>query len=118
MKVSLLGVALLALTATVGFAQTGEAQAASAPMHRHAASIKQRRQHQQHRIAQGIRTGRINARQAVRLERREASIGRQQRHMRAFHRGHLTRANRIRLNRRLNRASRAIYRAKHRNAKG
>jgi len=114
MKVSLLGVGLLALTAAIGFAQTGAAQAAPAPMHRHAATINQRRQHQQHRIAQGIRTGRLNARQAVRLERREASIGRQERHMRASGRGRLTR---VRLNRRLNRTSRAIYRNKHGNVK-
>jgi hypothetical protein len=112
MKVSLLGVGLLALSATVGFAQTGVAQAAPAPMHRHAATINQRRQHQQRRIAQGIRTGRLNARQGARLERREASIGRQERHMRIANRGHLTRANHVRLNRRLNRTSRAIYRAK------
>lgn len=113
MKVSLLGVGLLALTATIGFAQTASAQAAPALMQRHAATINQRRQHQQRRIAQGIRTGRLNGRQAVRLERREASIGRQVHHMRTANGGHLTRANRVRLNRRLNRTSRAIYRAKH-----
>ncbi|MGA2167888.1 MAG: hypothetical protein ABSG62_06710 [Terracidiphilus sp.] len=108
MKVSLLGVGLLALTSTIGFAQ-----AAPAPMQRHAATINQRREHQQQRIAQGIRAGRLNARQASRLERREASIGRQERHMRAAHNGRLTRAGRVALNRRLNRTSRAIYRAKH-----
>ena len=113
MRASLFGVGLLALTATIGLAQTGAAQAAPAPMQRHAATISQRRQHQQRRIAQGIRTGRLNARQAVRLERREASIGGQERRMRFAGRGRLTRVDRIRLNRRLNRTSRAIYRAKH-----
>jgi len=106
-KVSLLGVGILALGSTIGFAQT-----APAPVQRHAATINQRREHQQQRIAQGISTGRLNARQASRLERREASIGRQERHMRAAHRGRLTRADRIALNRRLNRTSRAIYRAR------
>jgi hypothetical protein len=109
MKVSLLGVGLLALTSTIGFAQAAPA----APMQRHAATINQRREHQQQRIGQGIRTGRLNARQGARLERREASIGRQERHMRAADRGHLTRTDRVRLNHRLNRTSRAIYRAKH-----
>jgi len=113
MKVSLLGVGLLALTATIGFAQTGVAQAVPVPAQRHAATINQRRVHQQHRIAQGIRSGRLNARQSARLERREASIGRQVRHMRAAGRGRLARVDRVRLNRRLNRTSRAIYRAKH-----
>jgi hypothetical protein len=109
MKVSLLGVGLLALTSTIGFAQV-----APAPMQRHAATINMRREHQQQRIGQGIQTGRLNARQAVRLERREASIGRQEHHMRAADGGRLTHFDRVRLNRRLNRTSRAIYRAKHR----
>lgn len=109
MKVSLLGVGLLALSTTFGFAQ-----AAPAPVQLHAAPISQRRENQQQRIAKGIQTGRLNARQTARLERREASIGRQVRLMRAANHGRLTRRNRTRLNHRLNRSSRAIYRAKHR----
>jgi hypothetical protein len=109
MKVSLLGVGLLALTSTIGFAQ-----AAPAPMQRHAGTINQRREHQQQRIGQGIRSGRLNARQAVRLERREVSIGRQERHMRAADGGRLNHYDRVRLNHRLNRSSRAIYHARHR----
>jgi hypothetical protein len=113
MKVSLFGVGLLALTSTIGFAQASPAPA-PAPMQRHAATINLRREHQQMRIAQGIRTGRLNARQASRLERREASIGRQEHHMRRADGGRLTQFDRVRLNHRLNRTSRAIYRAKHR----
>jgi hypothetical protein len=113
MKVSLFGVGLLALTSTIGFAQAAPAPA-QAPMQRHAATINQRREHQQMRIGEGIRTGRLNARQGARLERREASIGRQERHMRAADGGRLTHFDRVRLNHRLNRTSRAIYRAKHR----
>ena len=109
MRVSLLGVGLLALTSTLGFAQ-----AAPQPTQRHAVTINQRREHQQQRIAQGIHTGRLNARQGARLERREASIGRQERHMRFAGHGRLTRFDRVRLNHRLNHTSRAIYRAKHR----
>ncbi|MDR3773396.1 MAG: hypothetical protein P4L26_08625 [Terracidiphilus sp.] len=108
MKVSLLGVALLAMAATVGFAQ-----ASPAPIARHGVTINQRRAHQQQRIAQGIQSGRLNARQGARLERREASIGRQEHRMRAADRGRLTRTDRVRLNQRLNRTSRAIYRNKH-----
>jgi hypothetical protein len=111
MKVSLLGVGLLALTSTIGFAQ---AAPAPAPMQRHAATINQRRDDQQQRIAQGIRTGRLNARQGARLERREASSGRQEHHMRRADGGRLTHFDRVRLNHRLNRTSRAIYRAKRR----
>jgi hypothetical protein len=111
MKASLLGVGLLALTATLGFAQ-----AAPAPVQRHAATINQRIAHQQHRIAKGVRTGQIKPRQAGRLERREASIVRQEHHMRAAGHGRLNKPARVKLNRRLNRTSRAIYRAKHNRA--
>jgi hypothetical protein len=83
-------------------------------MQRHAATINQRREHQQQRIAEGIHSGRLNARRATRLERREASVGRQERHMRFADHGRLNRVDRVRLNRRLTRTSRAIYRAKHR----
>jgi hypothetical protein len=109
MKVSLFGVGLLALTSTIGFAQ-----AAPVPIQRHAVTINQRRENQQQRIAQGIRSGHLNARQGERLERREASIGRQERLMRTAGHGRLNRRERMRLNHRLNRNSRAIYRARHR----
>jgi hypothetical protein len=108
MKLSLFGVGLLALSSTIGFCQTAPV---SAP--RHAATINQRREFQQHRIAQGVRSGQLTARETNRLERREASIGRTERNMRAADRGHLTRADRVSLNHRLNRTSRAIYRDKH-----
>ena len=106
MKLSLFGVALLALSSTIGFCQ-------AAPMYapRHAATINQRRAHQQRRIGQAIRTGRINARQGARIERREASIARQEHRMRRADGGRLNRAQRVRLNHRLNRTGRAIRRA-------
>jgi len=112
MKASLFGVGLLALCSTFGLAQNAPV---SAP--RHAVTINQRRAFQQHRIAQGVRSGQLTRRETRHLERREVSIGRQERHMRAAHRGHLNRADRVVLNRRLNRTSRAIYRNKHNRAR-
>ena len=114
MKVSLLGVGLLALTSTIGFAQ---AAPAPAPMQRHAATINQRREFQQQRIGQGIRSGRINARQGARLERREVSVARTEHRMRAHDSERLTHFDRVRLNHRLNHTSRAIYRARHHRAR-
>jgi hypothetical protein len=108
MKVSLIGAGLLALSATIAFGQT-----APAPAPRHAAAINQRRGEQQRRIGQGVRSGQLTAGETRRLERREVSIGREERHMRASHQGRLNRADRVALNRRLNRTSRAIYRDKH-----
>jgi hypothetical protein len=112
MKVSLLGVGLLALSSTIGFCQAAPPPAP--PYAPHHATINQRRAMQQHRIAQGVRSGRLTVRQANRLERREVRIGRAERHMRAGDGGRLTRADRMALNHRLDRISRAIYRDKHR----
>jgi len=114
MKVSQLGVGLLALSSTFGLAQAAPAAAPAPVQQRHAVTINQRRENQQQRIAKGIQAGRLNARQGARLERREASIGRQERLMRVAGHGRLTRRERVRLNHRLNRTSRAIYRARHR----
>jgi hypothetical protein len=115
MKVSLLGVGLLAIASTVGFAQ---AAPQAAPVQHHAATINQRSEHQQKRIAEGVRTGRLNARQGARLERKDVRIKRAEYRMRAHHHGRLNRGERMRLNHRLNRNSRAIYRAKHVHARG
>jgi len=124
MKLSFVGVGLLALTSTLGFAQAAPQQAPALKQgpavtqnqhqfnHR-GANINQRRAFQHKRIAMGMRNGSLRPGQAHRLMRREASIGRQERHMRFAHNGRLTRFDRVQLNHRLNRTSRAIYRARH-----
>ena len=124
MKLSFVGVGLLALTSTIGFAQAAPQQAPALKQgpavtlnqphgNFRGANINQRRAFQHKRIAMGLRNGSLRPGQAHRLLRREASIGRQQRHMRFAHNGRLTRFDRVRLNHRLNHASRAIYRARH-----
>jgi hypothetical protein len=113
MKATLLGVGLLALSSTIAFCQAAPPPAPAFAAHH--ATINQRREAQQHRIAQGVRSGRLSARQANRLERREVRIGRTERHMRAFDHGHLTGADRIALNHRLNHTSRAIRHDERRN---
>ena len=129
MKLSFVGVGILALTSTIGFAQAAPQQAPAPKQgpavtmnqrhfQRPSANINQRRAFQHKRIAMGIRNGSLRPGQAHRLMRREASIGRQERHMRFAHRGRLTRFDRVRLNHRLNHTSRAIYRAKHAGHRG
>lgn len=100
MKLSFVASALLALSTTVAMAQT-------APV------IRDRKGDQQARIARGVRSGQLTARETSHLERREASINREERSMRRADNGHLTRADRAALTRRQNRTSRAIYRDKH-----
>jgi len=97
MKLSLVATALLALTSTVAMAQ----------------NINQRKVDQQDRIAQGVRSGQLTARETAHLEGREASINREEYRMRRADGGHLTRFDRAALTHRQNRVSRAIYRDKH-----
>jgi len=89
--------------ATVAFAQKSE--------------VGKRAENQQDRIAQGVRSGQLTAGETSRLERRESSINREDRHMRAEDHGRLTRGDRAVLNHRLNRTSRSIYRDKHNRAR-
>lgn len=76
-------------------------------------NIVQRQFNQQRRIANGFRSGRLNARQTAGLERQHRSIHRQMHMMRARHNGRLTPRDRRILTHRQNVASRRIFRAKH-----
>jgi hypothetical protein len=79
---------------------------------RHPNTINQRRENQQDRIAQGVRSGRLSPRETGHLERREARINHQTRHDRAMNDGRLTNGERKQIDREQNRTSRAIYRDK------
>ncbi|HLY41383.1 MAG TPA: hypothetical protein VKR52_09215 [Terracidiphilus sp.] len=99
-------VAALTVAPAITFAQ-GPAPAAQKQ------TIHQREFNQQRRIANGVRTGRLNGRQTFRLERQQRSIHRQARVMRARNNGRLTMRDRRVLRHRQNMASRRIFRAKH-----
>jgi len=75
--------------------------------------IQQREQNQERRIDQGVASGALTPREAGRLEAREAKIQQDEQRMKSD--GNLTRAERRKLTREQNRASRAIYRKKHNN---
>jgi hypothetical protein len=78
-----------------------------------AQTVDQREMNQQRRIEQGVRSGEITPKEFNRLEKREANIQRTEGRMKEENGGSLTPGERARLNRRLNRTSRAIYRDKH-----
>ena len=78
-----------------------------------AQTINQRRENQQDRIAQGIKSGSLTAGEAARLETKEARLNHEIRDDREDHNGHLTKAERAQINRQQNKLSRQIYRAKH-----
>ncbi len=83
-----------------------------------AQNIHQRKVNQQHRIAQGVKSGQLTPGETARLERQQKGINREERHMRKDDNGHLTAADRRALNRRQNRASANIYAKKHNNRVG
>jgi hypothetical protein len=76
------------------------------------AQINARRINRQDRIAQGIRSGQLTARETARLEHQESRINREVRRDREANCGRLTSGERAQVNRQLNRESARIYRAK------
>jgi len=76
-------------------------------------NINQRKENQQDRIAQGVKSGQLTPGETARLEHRETRLNREERHMRATDSGHLTRRDRRVLTRQQNRESNRIYKDKH-----
>ncbi|WP_445191843.1 hypothetical protein ACT009_14895 [Sphingomonas sp. Tas61C01] len=78
-----------------------------------AQSVNQRQGRQQQRINQGVATGHLTAREAVRDERQQGRIDATEARMRANNGGHLNGNQRAKLENRQNRASARIYNSKH-----
>jgi Ni/Co efflux regulator RcnB len=81
-----------------------------------AGTITQRKENQQDRIAQGVKSGQLTAHETASLENKEARLNRQIRNDRGNDNGHLTAGERARVNRGQNTLSRDIYRDKHNGA--
>jgi len=77
------------------------------------AEVDRREARQQQRIGEGVENGSLTPHETARLERREAKIHNEIKRDRAAHGGHLTPAERAKINREQNHTSRAIYRMKH-----
>jgi len=80
---------------------------------RAAGRIQRRKENQQDRIAQGVKSGALTPRETARLENKEARLNGEIRDMREDHGGKLTPRDRRIINRQQNRLSRQIYRQKH-----
>src|ERR1700743_3683738 len=76
-------------------------------------NITQRKVAQQDRIANGVKSGQLTARETSHLEHQEAGINREERAMRAQDNGHLTKQDRQVIHAQQNQESRRIYRDKH-----
>jgi len=73
--------------------------------------VNKRQHRQQRRIGQGVKSGELTRREAVRLEREQVRIARKEARFKSD--GELTRRERASLQRDLNRSSRHIYGQKH-----
>jgi hypothetical protein len=83
------------------------------PQHPRVNEIQGRIDNQEGRINQGLGKGQITPGQASRDSARDARVERQLQHDEAKHGGHITKREQARLNRELNRNSRAIHRQRN-----
>jgi hypothetical protein len=93
-------IATLSLTTAALSAQTSQ-------------DINQRKENQQDRIAQGVKSGQLTAGETSHLEHQEAGINHEEKAMRAQDNGHLSKADKSVINKQQNQESRRIYRDKH-----
>ena len=76
-------------------------------------TINQRKENQQDRIAQGVKSGQLTPGETSKLEHQEAGINKEERGMRAQDNGHLTKGDKALINKQQNQESKRIYRDKH-----
>src|SRR5947207_5319818 len=78
-----------------------------------AQEIQKRKENQQDRIAQGVKSGQLTAGETANLEHKEAKLNRETRRDRRQNGGNLTNKEKRQINRQQNKLSRQIYRDKH-----
>ena len=107
----------IALAAAVAFAPAMIFAQTSVPVTSTAttkhATVGQRQENQQDRIAQGVKSGQLTAAETAKLEKQEAGIQKEKAGMKAENNGKLTKADRALLQKQENKESKRIYRAKH-----
>jgi hypothetical protein len=97
--ISILTGALLSGTAATSFAAEGR--------------IQQRKENQQKRIAQGVKSGSLTPHETAHLENNEAKLNKEVRQDRKANGGNLTNKEKAQVNRQQNRLSKEIYNQKH-----
>src|SRR5437588_1780913 len=76
-------------------------------------TIQQRKENQQGRIVNGVKSGELTAGETVNLEKKESSLNQEERDMRKLDNGKLTASDRATLNQQQNQVSKQIYQDKH-----
>jgi hypothetical protein len=122
-EVILSAAVLLILAAPSAFAQsqsgtssngsTGASSSSAATTAAAPGKIADRKENQQDRIAQGVQSGQLTAGETKNLETKEAGLNKEERTMRSQDDGHLTAADKAKLNNQQNHLSNQIYDDKH-----
>ncbi len=105
--------ALIVLCVPAGFAQSTSGQGSSAAPAAKPESIKDRKENQQDRIGNGVQSGQLTAGETKNLETKEAGLNKEESNMRKADDGHLTAADRAKLNNQQNHLSNQIATDKH-----
>src|SRR5690349_24379391 len=92
--------------------QSGEA-AAPAPAEKPKPTVAQRKENQQDRIANGVKSGQLTAGETKNLEKKEAAINKETAADRAANGGKLTASEKTQINQQQNQMSKQIYADKH-----
>jgi hypothetical protein len=111
--VILIVTALLALSTAPARAQSQPPSTPSTPAPDKPQTIQQRKNNQQDRVAQGIQSGQLTPGETKNLETKEAGLNQEEHNMRSQDKGHLTAADRTKLNNQQNKLSNQIYTDKH-----
>lgn len=113
----LIGAALISLCAAPAFGQSQPGSTSSTPAQTPSQptgqSIAQRKDNQQDRIANGVQSGQLTAGETRNLETKEADINHEEHTMRSEDDGHLTAADKSKLNQQQNHLSNQVYQDKH-----
>ena len=96
---------IISVSSLIGLLLMGSVASAATP------GVDHRQHRQHHRIAQGVRSGELTARETVRLGAQQQRVRLHERRAKAD--GTVTGRERARLHQHQNRASRNIYRQKH-----
>ncbi len=89
----------------------------AATQHNGSGQIGQRKENQQDRIANGVRSGQLTAGETAKLENKQQGVNRTVAGMRQANGGKLTAADKTAVNKQQNKASKQIYAKKHNAAK-
>jgi hypothetical protein len=111
-KIQILSTALAAMMLPAAAQTTGSStsvQTTTTPP----ATINQRKENQQDRIANGVQSGQLTAGETANLEKKESNLNKEEKLMRSEDNGKLTSTDRKAVNQQQNQLSNEIYKDKH-----